>query len=123
MSTTPRYPLATAANQDNTDRTLTNEYQAPEYAATIALKLTAAKTLVQPALLTGNATVTAETTRPKIGDELVVVFLADASARTITFGTGMAASATLVVAASKRASATFVFDGAAWVETGRAIQA
>jgi hypothetical protein len=123
MSTTARFPLRTAPNQDNTARVLDNEYQAPVYAASIALKLNAHKTVVKPATLTGALSMTAETDRPKIGDELNVLFLADGTGRTVTFSTGFAPSATLVVAASKRASATFIFDGAAWVETGRAIQA
>lgn len=123
MSTTPRYPTSAAPNSDNTDRILTNEYIAPVYAATIALKLSAAQTTVKVGLLTGALTMTAETVRPQIGDLLSILFLADATARTVTFGTGFAPSATLVVAISKRASGTFIFDGVSWVETGRAIQA
>lgn len=123
MSTNKRYPLATSPNEDNTARIITTQYQAPAYAATIALKLKEAFNIVQPATLTGALTMTAETSRPLIGDQLVVLFLADGTGRTVTFGSGFAPSATLAITASKRASASFVFDGAAWVETGRAIQA
>lgn len=123
MSTEARYPLATAPNEDNSGRIVTTQYQAPAYAATIALKLYAAKNIVKVALLTGALTMTAEVTRPKIGDTLTILFLADGTARTVTFSTGFAPSATLAITASKRASAEFCFDGAAWVETGRAIQA
>jgi hypothetical protein len=51
------------------------------------------------------------------------LFLADGTGRTVTFGTGFAPSATLAITASKHASASFVFNGALWMETGRAIQA
>lgn len=123
MSSTARYPLVTNPNEDNTGRNITTEYQAPAYAASIALKLSAAKTYVKVAQLTGALTLTAETTRPQIGDELTILFNADGTARTVTFSTGFSPSATLVVAISKQASATFCFDGVSWVETGRAIAA
>lgn len=123
MSTTARYPLVTKPNEDNTGRIITTDYQAPAYAASIALKLYAAKTYVKVAQLTGALSMTAETTRPQIGDELTILFNADGTARTVTFSTGFSPSATLVVAISKQASATFCFDGVSWVETGRAIAA
>lgn len=123
MSTTARFPLATAPNQDNTGRILTGEYQAPVYAASLALKLSAAKTVVAVAQLTGALSITAEVTRPQIGDELVILLNTDATQRIVTLSTGIAASGTITIPASKRASFTATFDGAAWVETGRAIQA
>jgi hypothetical protein len=124
MSTTARYPLVTKPNEDNTGRNITVEYQAPVYAASIALKLSAAKTYVKVGQLTGALSLTAETTRPQIGDELTVLFAADATARTVTFSTGMVVSAsTLVVAISKFGSITFCFDGTNWVETGRCVTA
>lgn len=124
MSTTARYPLITARNEDNTSRVVPNEYQALAYAATIALKLSLAKTIVKVAQLTGALTITAETSRPQIGDDLTILFNADTTARTVTFSTGFSPSAaTLVVAISKQASITFCFDGVSWVETGRAIAA
>lgn len=124
MSTTPRYSLITARNEDNTGRVVTNEYQAIAYAASVALKLQSANTVCKFAQLTGAMTITAETTRPQIGDELTLLFNADGTARTVTFSTGLSPSAaTLVVAISKQASITFMFDGVSWVETGRAIAA
>jgi hypothetical protein len=124
MSTTPRYTLVTARNEDNTGRVVTNEYQAPVYAASIALKLSAAKTFVKFATLTGALSVTAETTRPLIGDELLLLFTADGTQRTVTLSTGLSGSATtIVIPISKQASVTFCFDGVSWVETGRAIAA
>lgn len=125
MSTTLRYvPIVGNPNQDNTARNVTNDYQAPAYAATLNLKLQAARSFIQVAQLTGAMTVNAETTRPQIGDEMTLIFAADGTARTVTLGTGFAGSATtVVVAISKKATATFVFDGVAWIETGRAIGA
>lgn len=124
MSTNARYPLTTRPNEDNTGRIITNDYIAPVYAASIALKLSAAKTYVKVGLLTGALTLTAETTRPLIGDELVVMFLADGTNRTVTLSTGLTGSAaTIVVTASKQATYTAIFDGTSWVETGRAIGA
>jgi hypothetical protein len=124
MSTTARYPLATKPNEDNTGNIVTNQYQNPAYAASIALKLNAARTVVKVAQLTGALSITAETSRPQIGDELTLLFNADATARTVTFSTGFSPSAsTLVVAISKQATITFMFDGVSWVETGRAIAA
>jgi hypothetical protein len=124
MSTTARYPLVTKPNEDNTGNIITSQHQAPAYAASIALKLNAARTIVKIAQLTGALSMTAETTRPQIGDELTILFNADATARTVTFSTGFAPSAaTIVVAISKQASTSFMFDGVSWVETGRAIAA
>lgn len=124
MSTTARYPLVTKPNEDNTGRIITVEYQAPAYAASIALKLNAAKTYVKVAQLTGALSITAETTRPQIADEMTIMFNADGTQRTVTFSTGFSPSAaTLVIPISKQAAITFVFDGTSWVETGRAIAA
>jgi hypothetical protein len=123
MSTTARYPLISARNQDNTGRILTVEYQAPVYAATIALQLASAQTIVKVAQLTGALTITGETTRPQIGDELCLLFNADGTNRIVTFGTGFASAGTLTVTANKQASATFCFDGTSWVEVGRAVAA
>lgn len=124
MSTTARYPLVTKPNEDNTGNIITSQYQAIAYATPIALKLNAARTIVKVAQLTGALTITAETTRPQIGDELTILFAADGTNRTVTLSTGLVGSAaTIVVTASKQASYTAVFDGTSWVETGRAIGA
>jgi hypothetical protein len=114
--------------QDITERQSTIDYKSPAYAATINLVPTKKRTVVQPGVLTGaltlNIGVGSTTAPPFIGDELTVMFLADATGRTVTFGTGTAISAaTLVLGVSKRGSITFVFDGVAWVETGRCTQA
>lgn len=118
-------------NKENTERAIKRGYLAPVYAATIALATSGfdpinAYHLVNPGLLTGALTVTAPvgttTTGPLIGDVLEFLFVSDATGRTVTFGTGFAASAaTLVIAASKYGTAEFIFNGTIWVEKSRTL--
>jgi len=126
MATTSRFGLATAANQDNTGRVATYETQTPVFAATLNIVPTQFDTTVKPGLLTGaitiNVGVGSATLPPYVGDQLTFLFTADATGRTVTLGTGMnVTAATIVIPASKKASIFFTFDGAAWVEGGRAI--
>lgn len=108
--------------QDKTFRTKTQSDLEVDYAATIDLLPTEDLTQVKVGQLTGGVTITAGTTDPYIGDKLELIFSADATNRTVTLGTGFAATAaTIVVTASKKATASFVFDGAQWVEQSRAI--
>ena len=116
--TTPRF--GTATNQDNTGRKLTYGYSQPAYAATITVVPNKFETIYKVATLTGDASVVTTVTNAHVGDRIVFLFTADASARTITFSTGMVASATLVVDISQRASATFIFNGAVFIEQSRA---
>lgn len=74
------------------------------------------------AAMTSALTINSVTTNAQLGDQLVFLFLADATPRVVTFGTDMISAGTLTVAASKRGSATFVFDGVKFVETGRLVQ-
>jgi hypothetical protein len=71
---------------------------------------------------TGAETINAASVGPA-GQRATFIFAADGSARTITFGTNFAASATVVRGASLRASITFVSDGTTWIEVGRLIYA
>jgi len=132
MATTPRF--TPGPGQDNTARTITQDFQNPAYAATLSIVPVQQETLVQVQELTGNVTVNIATTvgasfnsapvGPYVGDEIVLLFAADSSNRTVTWGTGIAASAsTLVVTASKFGSAKFMFNGAEWQETGRTLTA
>lgn len=111
------------ANNDNTGRLLKLAEASVAYAATIAVTPNASKTYFNVAQLTGNATINATVSNCEINDEVVFTFSADGSNRTVTFGTGLNASATIVVAASKNATTSFVFNGTTFVETGRAIGA
>lgn len=119
----PNLPRFTpGANQDNTFRTVTQDYQNPAYAASIALKPTQAYTLVNLQTLTGALTLTADTTQPLIGDEMELLFTPDASSRTVTYSTGFAVTAaTQVITTAKFGTAKFVFNGTVWVERSRSV--
>lgn len=120
-STSPRFGVG--PNQDQTGRVIKFDFKTPAYGATIAVHPNASKTIVKVAQLTGAATITASTVDAYAGDELIFLFAADGTGRTVTFGTGLKPSATLAVTASKFGSASFMFDGTNWIETGRAITA
>lgn len=111
------------ANTDKTSRILTNDYQAPAYASSIAITAAADNTVVKVGQLTGALTLTIGTTAPFIGAKVTFLFSVDATNRTVTFGTGFQPSATLALTASKYGSATFMFNGSTWIETGRAVTA
>ncbi len=128
MSTLARFPGSTGSNpffkRDNTFRSLTGDFQTPAYAASIALVLSAAKTIVQPALLTGNVTFTAnvgngiaDAVGPFAGDVIEFQFTADTTARVVTFGTGFTPNGTLTVAISSTAIIEFKFNGISWLQT------
>ena len=127
MATTARF--TGLPGKDNTDRIIKNDYQAPAYAATIALAINAscANTLIQPAALTGAATITANvgtaTTAPFVGDTMQVMLVSDATTRTVTFGTGFLSAGTLAVTTAKYAVINFVFNGVGWLENGRIVSA
>ena len=117
----PRF--GTLKNQDSTGRVLNFAKIAPAYASSIAVVPNASKTYVLPANLTGALTLTADITLSQDCDELVCVFTALTSDRIVTFSTGFGTAGTLTVKAGKSASATFVFNGYSFVESGRAIEA
>jgi hypothetical protein len=126
MATTSRFPTnSTSPNQDNTGRVVTYDYQNPAYAATLNIVTTAADTVVKVGALTGAITVNigvgSSTTAPFVGDTLTLLF-SSTPGETVTLGTGTSNSAgTLVIAAGKKGSISYMFDGASWVETGRAV--
>lgn len=129
MATTARFPVISGAitqGTDNTDRILTNSFQTPAYAASIAVVTTAANTLIQVGALTGALSVTvgvgSSTTAPFVGDKMTFLFTAAAD-RVVTFSTGTLPTATLTVLAGKTANINFIFNGTAWCETGRAVTA
>lgn len=124
MANSARIPVG--ANQDNTARNITHDFQTPAYAATLNITPLKAKTIIQPGTLTGALTVNVgvgtSTTPPYIGDELIFLFACDGSARTVTLGTGLVGSAaTLALSAAKKGRIDFTFDGAAWIEAGRTV--
>lgn len=126
MSTLPRF--TGAKNKDNTDRLVKNDYQAPAYAASIAIVTSpyATRTLVAITLagaLSLTIGVGTATTPPMVGDIVEFLIQSDASIRVVTFSTGFLPAGTLSTVASKSVSASFMFNGTGWLETGRAIQA
>lgn len=119
-------------NKDNTDRIITNDYQAPAFAATIALSISKSKTIVKPAVLTGAVTFTANVVAPLtglaadgpfVGDSIEFYFTPDGTSRVVTFGTGFLPTATLSVTTAKFAVIVFKFNGTAWLEVSRAVSA
>lgn len=122
MSTTARVQPGTY--NDCTGRLITQDYQTPSYAATVALLPTAQFTNVIVGALTGALTITADTTAPLVGDEMCIVFSASGANRTVTFSTGFAVSAsTLVVVSAKYGTISLIFNGTAWVEVTRSLTA
>jgi len=121
MPNTPRF--TPGPNQDNTFRTVTQDYKAPAFAASIKVVATQQDTLVVPAQLTGAVTFTADTAQPYIGDKLRFLLKSDATGRAATFGTGFSSAGTLTLAASKEGYIEFIFNGTVWVEMGRALTA
>jgi len=122
MAVQPR--IVTGKNQDITGRITTYDYLAPVYAATININTKAQFTDVNVGQLTGALSLAISTVTPLIGDRLAVMLSADASARTVTPGGGVALTvATLVVTATKYATLQFVFNGTVWIELSRTVTA
>lgn len=95
----------------------------PVGTATLAITPNAYESIyVAQVAMTSALTVNATTTKAQLGDKLTFLFLANTTARVITFGTGFTSTGTVTAAISKRASATFVFDGVKYVEVGRAVE-
>jgi hypothetical protein len=121
--------MSGAVNQEQTGSNRSYDYLNPAWAATLTIvtKSQKAVTLLQVTLggnLTINVGVGSATTDPQIGDELIMIFKSDASIRTITWGTGLLPSATTIATvASKSVTATFMFDGAGWLQRSQSIQA
>lgn len=114
MANTPR--VQTGFFEDTTGRLITQDYQAPDYAASIALTTTAQLTTVNLSL-TGAVTLTCDVTDSKIGDVLNVLVATDSSSRTVTFSTGFAGLATLTVSGNSTGAASFTFNGTSWQST------
>ncbi len=119
---TPRFGVG--ANQDSTGRVLVYNYAEPAYVATLAIVPNAYQSLYNCKTLTGAQTINATVSGSQVGDVLKFIFVSDSTGRTVTFGTGFTDSAaTIAVTASKKAYIDFIFDGVAFIETGRVIEA
>lgn len=90
------------------------------FAATSALALRPAfRQVVCYAQLTGIMTINATVTALKQFDRVVLHLSSDGTARTVTFGTGFVATATIQPAINKDARIEFEYDGAALREVSR----
>ncbi|MPM00628.1 hypothetical protein SDC9_46856 [bioreactor metagenome] len=105
------------SNQLQADYT-DSESQSKDYAATVALSITAQETIVTVAELTGDVTITATTDAAvEKGAKLYVKLTSDTTARAASFTTGFEATAVAgTISKSKRAS--FVYDGTQWCIMG-----
>lgn len=114
--------FGTTKGRDNTGRVLTYAVLAPAYSATVTVAPSNYQTIIKPATLTGACTINATETNSKYCDIIRFIFTSDATGRVVTFGTNFVSAGTLTLVASKQATATFIYDGANYVELSRAIQ-
>lgn len=93
----------------------------PPFAATLNVEVRNAKTILEPAILTGAMTlnITPSAELPK-GAELICKIKATAT-ETVTFGTGIDAPALVGVAGKTKVQA-FVFDGTNFIAIGAFVQ-
>jgi len=117
----PRFGIT--PSDDNTGRVITYSYYNPAYASTIAVAPNASSTSYIVQQLTGALTLTASTGAALPLDKITFVFSSDSTNRVVTFGTGFSSSGTLTVTASKKATASFVYDGTSFVELSRTVTA
>lgn len=90
--------------------------QTPGYAATLAVAVKQHETFLQPATLTGAVTINLTIDQQvKAGAKLYLKMTADATARTVTFGTGFATTTAQEVAISTTVYRSFVYDGTSFV--------
>jgi hypothetical protein len=108
---------AGAVNQENEVLFPFTEKQEPAYAAMIAATVKQMDTFIQPAQLTGNATLNLTIdSQVTPGAKVHLKLAADNTGRTVALGTGFdAAAADVVVPATKVVFLTFIYDGAAFV--------
>lgn len=93
----------------------TVETQSKDYAAIIAATVVAQTTLINVAELTGNATINLTLhAQLEVGSMLVIKAKSDATARTITLGTGFTGT-TVAGTISKTKVATFFYDGTSFI--------
>jgi hypothetical protein len=108
-------------NEDNTGRVITHDIKEPAYSATLSLNTNASKTYVTVGALTGALTLNTVDTNCQKYDELFITFTASGANRIVTFGTNFLTAGTLTVVSAKFGTVHFVYNGADWVEFGRAL--
>ena len=120
----PAYRYATEPAGGGPNTIPCREIQNIAYAAAIAIVAIDSRSeeiLIDFAKLTGNTTLTIDTTNPYKLDRLILNFAADTTNRTVTFSTGFAGLASITVNASTTAQALFIFDGTNWSAIGSTI--
>ena len=122
--TLPRWGGGPPTN-DNTGRVLTYELKTvttTSATATAYQKPNAFMTIIKVSTLRHALTDSLNVTNAYVGDQVVFHFVCDTltGGRVVTFGNHITSSGTLTVDASQKATASFMFDGTAWVETSRA---
>jgi hypothetical protein len=101
---------------NNKYRSSTAILVAVTYAAVMSAEVWNEKTVVTVASMTGAGTLNLEVNeRTTAGDTLLVKASADATGRTLTFGTGFTA-APYAIASSKSVAISFVYDGSKFVQ-------
>lgn len=109
--------VAVTANENRLEVLESAEVLDPAYAATLAVTIAKKETFLQPDELTGNATINLTIgAGVPVGAKLHLKLDADATARTVTLGTGFDAGlASIAVKAASIAFMTFTYDGTAFV--------
>lgn len=130
QSTTPRF--GTTKNQDNTGRVLTYKFVSTADATgadTVKLAPSAWETVVIPSATIKDSLSYSLTslTNCSAGDAIVFMFTnSSGSGHKVKFvGSGWqfsSSGSSITLTTAKRATIKFIFDGAAWVETGRVVQ-
>jgi hypothetical protein len=128
QSTLPRWGGGPPQN-DNTGRVLTYELKTvttTTATSTAVQKPNAFQTIIKVGTLQRALTDSLSIANAYVGDEAIFVFTADTltAGRVVTFNSNSLKSAgTLTVPKSKKATASFIFDGTLWIEKSRALMA
>ncbi len=125
QSTLPRWGGGPPQN-DNTGRILTYAVITVTTTSATAVsyqKPNAFESVIIVGTLKHALTDSLSITNAFVGDRVTFIFTADTltAGRVVTFGTHVKSAGTLTVPVSKKASASFIFDGVAWIEKGRAL--
>jgi hypothetical protein len=92
--------------------------QSVPYAATVEVAVRNQKTMVNIGEMSGNMTVNLDNGKElRAGAELIVKTKSDATARTVTLGTGIAGTS-VAGTINKTKVLTFVYDGVSFLHTG-----
>ncbi len=125
QSTSPRWGGGPPQN-DNTGRILTYASKAVTTTSATAVSyqvVSAWETIITVGTLKRALTDSLSIKYSYLGDRVTFIFTADTltAGRVVTFGNNIKSAGTLTVPVSKKATASFIFDGVIWVETKRAL--